>query len=156
MSATSSPYPSAPMRKRWMSVLARTPGLALEEMCGRLGPLPAYEWLRKPESGLVMVRARAGGTGAKFNVGEMSVTRCALRTAAGTTGIAYVQGRNARHAELAAIVDALMQDEGRRDEVEAAVIAPLERALNARHALAAGKAAHTRVDFYTVARAEAP
>lgn len=139
-----------------MSVLAKAPAFQVETFCQRLGPLPAYEWLRKPESGLVMVRARAGGTGAKFNVGEMSVTRCVLRTAAGATGIAYVQGRSARHAELAAIVDAMMQDATLCDQVEAAVIGPLERLQDARHALAAGKAAETRVDFYTVARAEAP
>ena len=138
-----------------MSVLAKAAVFHVETFCERLKPLPSYEWLRKPESGLVMVRARAGGTGAKFNVGEMSVTRCALRTAGGHMGTAYVQGRSTRHAELAALVDALMQDPAHRDEVEAAVIAPLERLQIARSALAAGKAAETRVDFYTVARAEA-
>lgn len=142
-------------RRRWMGVLARAAAFHVETFCGRLRPLPPYEWLRKPERGLVMVRARAGGTGAKFNVGEMTVTRCVLRTAAGATGIAYVQGRSERHAELAALVDALMQDEMRREAVEAAVVAPLERLQSARNALAARKAAETRVDFYTVARAEA-
>lgn len=147
---------STQARRRWMGVLAKAAPFHVETFCERLNPLPSYEWLRKPESGLVMVRARAGGTGAQFNVGEMSVTRCALRSATGATGIAYVQGRSTRHAELAAIVDAMMQDEVRRDEVEAAVVAPLERLQTARHALAADKAAETRVDFYTVARAETP
>lgn len=145
---------STQARRRWMGVLAKAAPFQVETFCERLNPLPSYEWLRKPESGLVMVRARAGGTGAKFNVGEMSVTRCALRTASGATGIAYVQGRSARHAELAAIVDAMMQDDARHIDAEAAVIAPLERLQSARHALTVGKAAQTRVDFYTVARAE--
>ncbi len=135
-----------------MAVLAKAATAQLEAVCDGLRPLPAYDWLRKPESGLVMVRSRVGGTGAKFNVGEMTVTRCALRTAAGLTGIAYVRGRDPRHAELAALIDALMQDSTRRAVVESAVIGPLERVQNARRALAAGKAAATRVEFYTVAR----
>lgn len=138
-----------------MSVLAKAAPFHVERFCERLNTLTAYEWVRKPESGLVMVRARTGGSGAQFNAGEMSVTRCALRAASGATGIAYVQGRNARHAELAAIVDAMMQDDAQRDEVEVTVIAPLERLQIARHALAASRARETRVDFYTVARAEA-
>ena len=41
-------------------------------------PLPDYVALRAPETGLVMVRGRIGGTGAPFNVGEMTVTRCSV------------------------------------------------------------------------------
>lgn len=137
-----------------MSVLAKAPHTELEALCDALHPLPGYEWLRRPETGLAMVRARIGGTGAKFNLGEMSLTRCALRLTGGTTGFAYVQGRSKRHAELAAIVDALMQDTSSRARVEAAVVAPLERAQAARRDLSQRKAAATRVEFYTVARGD--
>ena len=56
-----------------------------------------------------MVRGRAGGTGAPFNLGEMTVTRCSLQLADGTVGHAYVPGRDRDHARRAAICDALMQ-----------------------------------------------
>ena len=57
-----------------------------------------------------MVRGRAGGGGAPFNLGEMTVTRCTVRTDSGQVGHAYVAGRDARQAELAAVFDALLQD----------------------------------------------
>ena len=66
--------------------------------------------LRGPEAGLVMVRGRTGGGGAPFNLGEMTATRCTVRTDAGFVGHAYVAGRNERLAELAALADALLQD----------------------------------------------
>ena len=135
-----------------MSVLAKASCPELEALCDALKPLPNYEWLRRPETGLVMVRARIGGTGAKFNLGEMSLTRCALRLSTGTIGFAYVQGRSKRHAELAAIIDGLMQEETSRARVQAAIVTPLERAQNARRDLVQRKAAATRVEFYTVAR----
>ncbi len=75
--------------------------------------LPDYTVLRGPESGLVMVRGRAGGGGAPFNLGEMTVTRCTVRTESGLVGHAYIAGRDERRAELAALADALMQDPDR-------------------------------------------
>ena len=72
-----------------------------------------------------MLRGRMGGTGAPFNMGEMTVTRCALKLATGEVGHAYVQGRDKAHAERAALVDALMQT-GRADTLRAQLLAPLE------------------------------
>src|SRR3546814_18383007 len=82
---------------------------------------------------MVMVRARAGGTGEQFNLGQMTVTRCALKLAGGhatpsCVGLGYVQGRSKRHAELAAVVDSLLQDQGRRPALEQGVIAPTHAA----------------------------
>ncbi len=57
-----------------------------------------------------MVRGRTGGGGAAFNLGEMTVTRCTVRTDAGFVGHAYVAGRDERQAEMAALADALLQD----------------------------------------------
>ena len=146
---------SVDARRRWMGILAKAAPGELESVCGALGTLPAYTWLRPPETGLVMVRGRIGGTGAKFNVGEMTVTRCTLRTDSGLTGFAYVRGRDARHAELAAIVDAMMQDAAHTAGIASAVIVPLERLQDGRRRRAAGKAAATRVEFYTVVRSAA-
>ena len=78
--------------------------------------VPGYTFVRKPEVGLVMVRGRAGGTGMQFNVGELPVARCSVRLDDGTVGHAYVGGRSLRHAEIAAVLDALLQScEGRGD-----------------------------------------
>ena len=89
------------VRKAWMGVLARAELDALEEAYEALSPAPRHAVLRRPETGLVMVQARANGTGQKFNAGEMTVTRCSVRLPTGTVGHAYVAGRSRRHAELA-------------------------------------------------------
>ncbi len=141
-------------RKSWMAVLAKAPSEALAERLAALpGPLPRAETLRGPETGTVMVRGRAGGTGAPFNLGEMTVTRVTLRLDDGTVGHATVQGRDHAHARRAALADALLQG-ARADEVARMVVAPLEQAASMRRAARAGKAAGTRVEFFTVARGE--
>ncbi len=142
-------------RRRTLSVLARAPLAELEaKLAAALAPSPAPEhrFLRKPETGLAMVRARAGGGGEKFNLGEMTVTRCALRLTGGETGIGYVQGRSARHAELAALADALQQSETHAPVIESRVIAPLARLLDERAHADAARAASTRVEFFALVR----
>jgi alpha-D-ribose 1-methylphosphonate 5-triphosphate synthase subunit PhnG len=110
--------------------------------------------IRPPETGLVMLRGRMGGTGSAFNLGEATVTRCAVRTAKGHEGHAYVMGRNHAHARIAAICDALMQDEKYSGKVDALVLQPLQELLENRRSLAAHKAAATKVDFFTLVRGE--
>ena len=110
--------------------------------------------IRPPETGLVMLRGRIGGTGDAFNVGEATVTRCAVRTAKGHEGHAYVMGRNHGHAKIAAVCDALLQDESYHTKVEAQVLQPLQKLLEDRRSLAAHKAAATKVDFFTLVRGE--
>lgn len=141
-------------RRRWMSILAKARLAELEDAWKDLADKPAYDWLRKPEVGMVMVRGRAGGTGGRFNLGQMTVTRCALKLAGGQAGLGYVQGRSKRHAELAAVFDALLQDSVRRGALEAQVVGPLEAAQNARRDTRSRKAASTKVDFFTLVRGE--
>ncbi len=138
-------------RRDWMGILARAPLGMLEEWA-RTEALPGHSWLRRPETGLVMVRARAGGTGERFNFGEMTLTRCALRLDGGQVGVAYVQGRSQRKAELAAIADALLQSDKRRDELLRGLIGPLRRQLAQGAARMQRKAQATRVEFFTLAR----
>jgi alpha-D-ribose 1-methylphosphonate 5-triphosphate synthase subunit PhnG len=140
-------------RRRWLSVLGRAALEPLEAWVAR-GGAPAFTWLRQPETGLVMVRARVGGTGAKFNLGEMTVTRCALRLAEGAVGVGYVRGRSARHAELAALADALLQTPAAREAVRRNLLEPLEAQLAEAGARMRRKAQATRVDFFTLARGE--
>lgn len=140
-------------RQTWMGVLARAGAGVVADRLASLGPAPQAELLRPPEIGSVMVRGRIGGTGAPFNLGEMTVTRCSLRLACGTVGHGYVQGRDKGHARAAALVDALMQT-AQADAVRAAVLGPLVRAEAARRQLRAAKAAATRVEFFTMVRGE--
>src|ERR1700756_1475895 len=90
----------APARRRWMSILARAEAAQIATMLQHCGPLPAYTIIRGPETGLVMVRGRAGGGGAPFNLGEMTVTRCTLRTETGLIGHASISGRALRRRGL--------------------------------------------------------
>jgi len=137
-------------RRYWMSVLARAAVDELATCLAGTGGAPVYQRLRGPESGLMMVRGRAGGGGAAFNLGEMTVTRCTVRTEAGQVGHAYVAGRDTRQAELAAVLDALLQDPARGDAVRASVIAPLAAGQAARRAQVARKAAATKVQFFAM------
>lgn len=109
-------------------------------------------WLRRPETGLMMVQGRVGGTGNRFNLGEITVTRCALRLSGGTCGVAYVQGRSHSRAEMAALADALLQVEQFRPVLEEKLLARITAFLDTEAAAMAQKAQATRVDFFTVAR----
>lgn len=147
------PEATTEARRDWMSVLAKAPEAALAEAWARLGLDPAHEWLRPPEFGAVMVRGRTGGTGAPFNLTEMTVTRCALRLEDGRAGHAYVPGRSAEKARLAALCDALMQG-AEAGRVRAEVIEPLRAARAAAARDRAEKAAATKVEFFTMVRGE--
>jgi alpha-D-ribose 1-methylphosphonate 5-triphosphate synthase subunit PhnG len=138
-------------RRAWMGVLARSPAEAIAARMADLPPLPAHTRLRGPETGLVMLRGRQGGDGAPFNLGEMTVTRCTVRLADGTLGHAYVAGRDARQAELAALLDAALQTPGLHGAILDTVIAPLAEAEAACRAAVARKAAATKVAFSTMA-----
>ncbi len=141
-------------RRRWMSVLAQARPWELEAAWEALAEQPSYRFVRRPEVGLVMVRGRAGGTGVRFNLGEMTVTRCTIELHSGAIGHAYVGGRSVRHAELAALLDAFLQDPARRGAVEASVITPLETAARERRAAARARSAATQVEFFTLVRGD--
>lgn len=138
-----------------MALLARSPLPLLES--GLAPFLPAeFQWLRRPETGLMMVQGRAGGTGERFNLGEITVTRCTLRLSQTGTGakegVSYVIGRSQRHAQLAAIADALLQESGLIEALEAGLLEPIRRHLDAERADRHQRAQSTRVDFLTLAR----
>lgn len=145
--------PAAADRAGWMGVLARARPADLAHHWTALGPDPAFDWLRRPETGTVMLRGRAGAVGAPFNLGEMTVTRASLRLACGTVGHAWVQGRDQDHARCAALADALLQTD-RAATVQGALIAPLFRAEAERRATRTARAATTKVDFFTMVRGE--
>src|SRR3712207_4626214 len=139
---------NAAARRRWMGVLARAGADEIAQRLRNAPPLPRHTRLRGPEVWLVMVRGRQGGDGAPFNLGEMTVTRCAVGVADGArVGHAFVAGRDLEKAELAAVLDAALQDAALRPALMRAVVEPLAAAQAERAARTARKAAATRVDF---------
>lgn len=138
------------LRQRWLRVLAGAQDEELEQQASR-HVLPAFEWLRPPEVGMVMLRARAGGTGLAFNLGEATVTRCTLR-AGDTVGTGHVLGRDPRRAELVARLDAALQDPERHGVLMRTVVEPLEAAKRARRDARSQAAAQTKVEFMTLVR----
>lgn len=141
-------------RRRWMSVLAQARPEELEVAWAAMADKPAYRVVRRPEIGLVMVRARAGGSGVRFNLGEMTVTRCTVNLPSGAVGHAYVGGRSLRHAELAAVFDGLLQDPASRPGVEVRLVGPLEAAQREHRTALQARSAPTRVEFFTLVRGE--
>ena len=137
-------------RKDWLSVLAKARAGEVASAWSALSERPDYQALRAPEVGLILVRGRMGGLGDAFNLGEMTLTRAAVRLQSGETGLAYVAGRDRRHAEIAAAVDAMMQSPSLRPQVEGPVVARLDRAQQERQTLGARKAAATKVEFFTM------
>ncbi|MBV9251999.1 MAG: phosphonate C-P lyase system protein PhnG [Acetobacteraceae bacterium] len=133
-----------------MAVLARAKADEIAALLAGAGALPAYDRIRGPESGLVMVRGRSGGSGAPFNLGEMTVSRCTVRTQTGQIGHAYVAGRDHCQAELAALVDALLQHETYTATLHSCVIEPLAAAQRSQHAAIQSKAEATKVQFFAM------
>ncbi|WP_380057368.1 phosphonate C-P lyase system protein PhnG [Falsihalocynthiibacter sp. SS001] len=141
------------LRQSWMSLLAKAPAQELFALWERRGYAPTFEYLRPPEQGAVMVQARTGATGAAFNLGEMTVTRCALKLADGRVGHGYVQGRDKRKVEIAALLDALMQGAEAAD-IDAEILTPLHNSIARAKKTKAEKAEATKVSFFTLARGE--
>jgi alpha-D-ribose 1-methylphosphonate 5-triphosphate synthase subunit PhnG len=142
------------LRRRWLGVLSRAPRPALEAALTRQGDLASLVHVRPSEAGMVMLRGRVGGTGDAFNLGEASVTRCALRLGASPLGVGYTLGRDRRKAELIAIFDALLQDETRQGELQRELIEPLAGQQALQRAAASRSAAASKVEFFTFVRGE--
>src|SRR6188474_3403391 len=92
-------------RKAVIDTLSAAPAATLEGLWKTLGITPEYRLVRGPETGLVMIRGRAGGGGAPFNLGETTVTRATVRLASGEIGHSYALGRDGEKAVRAALLD---------------------------------------------------
>ncbi len=146
--------PSHTARQEWMALLAQASREEMEEAWRLMLPNPPYAILRKAETGLAMVRGRAGGTGNPFNLGEMTMTRCAVRLEAEprVVGLSYIAGRDPRRAELAALFDALLQTPQLSADVKRTLLTPIRRRLDETRRVRAAESAATRVDFFTLVR----
>lgn len=153
--ATVTPQPAEmAARRRWMGILCRAGRDELERAWQAHDDKPTYIILRAPEVGMVMVRGRAGGTGAPFCLGEMTVVRCTVETADGQIGVSYLAGRDPRRAEIAAVFDALLQDPERRPALLRSIVDPLAVAQENVRRTRRAKAAATKVDFFTMVRGD--
>src|SRR5258708_8601521 len=88
----------------------------------------------------------------------MTMPRCAVRLddkagGARATGLAFVAGRDDRHAELAALFDALLQIPRQTEALDSAVIQPIEARLEPELRAAAGEGAAPRVPLLPHPRA---
>jgi alpha-D-ribose 1-methylphosphonate 5-triphosphate synthase subunit PhnG len=141
-------------RQRWLSVLAHC---LPEQLLAHWQPLnlhPHYEQLRVPETGLTRLQARMGGTGRRFIVGDTTVTRAVVRLDDGVCGYSYVIGRNKAHAELCAVLDALLQQSSSAERIQQQIIAPLAAARQELLTQRAREIASSRVDFFTLVRGD--
>lgn len=96
-----------------------------------------------------MLRGRMGAVGGAFHLGEMTVTRCSVRLAEGPDGHAYVRGRDKKMALVAALFGGLMQTQA-APHIQHAIQKPLQDAHETHQAARAGKAAATKVGFFTM------
>ena len=144
--------PAITTRQRWIGVLARAVGDELNRHESALRDAE-YQLIRAPEIGMTLVRGRMGGTGAPFNVGEMTVTRCVVRLADGRTGYSYLAGRDTPRAELAALADAHLQGPQQTHWLNT-LIEPLAQAQALRRAEQDAATAASKVEFFTLVRGE--
>ena len=146
-------------RQQRMAALALADEVTLEVEAAKVSGSFSRTFIRRPEVGLVMLEGRTGNSGQRFNIGEMLVTRCALRLephsgSSATEGYAFIRGNRPRHAELAAFFDALSQQESWKEELEKALFAPLARKREEKLRQSALETAATKVDFFTLVRGE--
>ncbi|NQW94378.1 MAG: phosphonate C-P lyase system protein PhnG [Polaromonas sp.] len=152
---TNEKHEATAKRRRHLAILARATTPELEAATRLLGALADVQYVRPAEVGMNMLRGRIGGTGDAFNLGEATVTRCALRVGNAPLGVGYSLGRDRRKAELIAVFDSLLQEGGRWAFIEQQVIDVLgSRQSDSTHA--ARRAADTsKVEFFTFVRGAA-
>jgi alpha-D-ribose 1-methylphosphonate 5-triphosphate synthase subunit PhnG len=143
---------SIDQRAEALGVLANADMETLTEAWATWQNRPAMEIVRGPETGLIMLRGRAGGGGAPFNLGEATMSRASVRIDTGEIGHGYCLGRDTDKAQLIAVLDALWQREPAN--IEFAILRPLRDAAYAADQEERDQTAATKVDFFTIARGE--
>lgn len=159
MNAVTEPMPGTPHaeRKRRIELFARATGEELRNALKDLGTIPDVALVRGPETGLVMVRGRMGGTGSLFNLGETTVTRATIRlvggSADGIIGHGQRLGGDKQATQISAILDALGGTEDHAAKVSA-LADRISARLQAEDAVLSDETAATRVDFFTMVRGD--
>ncbi len=149
---TNTPPPHS-QRQAWLAVLAHAPRGALAERAEAAAGGHGFDWLREPETGLALVRARIANRGDRFNLGEVTLTRCIARVSVAghtTAGVGHTLGRDEQRARWVAQLDALLQQPSLQQRLMAEVIAPLRTLREAALAQEQARHAASRVAFYTL------
>ncbi len=141
-------------RRKAMACFARATRDELQVPLDRRWPGLAVVDLKPVETGLVMLRGRMGGEGAAFNLGEATVSRAVVQLVDGKRGYGHVLGRDRGRARLAAVADALWQQDEAQALIEADIVAPVAARLAAERAQTRSRSAATKVDFFTLVRGE--
>jgi alpha-D-ribose 1-methylphosphonate 5-triphosphate synthase subunit PhnG len=139
-------------RAEAMAAFARLSTLDLSRALAAYSPNLMYRNLKPSATGLVMLRGRIGGDGAPFNVGEATVSKAVIELENGIRGYGQCLGRENRKAELAAVFDALWQQDPHR--IEELVLAPARAKRESLRYAQAAQTAATKVDFFTLVRGE--
>jgi len=148
-------YEASSERRAALALLVRATEDELVQPLANRWPDLVVRDLRPAETGLVMLRGRAGGDGAAFNLGEATLSRAVVELETGERGFGHRLGRDAEQARRIAVFDALWQRGVDRPAVERYVLAPVATRLAVERAKVAAETAATRVDFFTLVRGEA-
>lgn len=145
--------PAKERRRQRMSLLAHASASEFSAAWAALGSSPEVIDLRGPETGLVMLTGRIGGDGARFNLGEATVSRSTVRLASGQVGFGQLLGTDRSRARDAAIFDALADTEEGLPVVER-LCTTVQARLTDERLQQQAETASTRVDFFTLVRGE--
>jgi alpha-D-ribose 1-methylphosphonate 5-triphosphate synthase subunit PhnG len=140
-------------RQRWMSVLAHSEPKELLARMQTLQLAPDYELIRAPETGLVQLQARMGGsaTASSPATPPSPAPPFACRR---HLGYSWMLGRDRPHAERCAAIDALMQSPRHFHTLMETLITPLEAQRSARIEARRAEVNASRVDFFTLVRGD--
>lgn len=141
-------------RRQLLSVLAKSTLDAIQTRWHPLSIKPEYRFLKKPEIGMVMVRAQADEAGQKFNMGEMTMTRCVIQLANNELGFGHCSGRDKTKAELIAVIDACFQLEEYQAIISENLLQALEALLVDQYQQQSAQVAASKVNFFTMVRGE--
>ena len=141
-------------RQNWIRILsgADTSRLILEYK--KLAISVPHTTISGPETGLIMVQARADGSGPRFNLGEMSVSKCLLKVDDRYLGYGMVMGSEPEHARLAALFDGLLQHPDFSSQLKRDLIQKLEQEQKEAEKKMTQETGKSRVEFFTMKRGE--
>ncbi|MDY0362388.1 MAG: phosphonate C-P lyase system protein PhnG [Desulforegulaceae bacterium] len=142
-------------RKFWLEVLSLSKPETVYSLWEKSTlNLPLYEYLRKPETGLYMVRGKTDPDKQIFNLGEVIVSRCAVKTKDNFKGISYIKGSDIKYCEFCAVLDGAMQNEKNFTDIYEKIIEPAFLILEQEKKKNFEKINKTKVEFFTMGKSD--